>query len=364
LWREPNDKALRGWTDGPLSLDEIRHRMQAGDEYKIVQAAAKVRDNAGFRKRILLFGAYGNGNLGDMIQADSLRRSIMRSFPDVGVWATTMMASPYPYPEDFKLPVGFIKYPPGVALFDALLIGGGGLLAHPHDPLANESWVGSLNLPVLLFGIGSTDFFAPQAKSLIQKAVHASGRDLESLTSLLKFRNTVEFAIDPVLGDKELRVAPQAGGKGTGWILRGPKTAFHDAIKHLVEDDDDVIGFEPKVDGVLKEDFPSLRFVTDNAEFFSIIARKQRLVSMRYHGVILGLKAGIPSYAYNVPKAAALLGMLGLPACASNKGATLLPLPDVDMRRTTEILSWFEDLYEHNLKSALRSALDLQPTEA
>ena len=356
LDREPARDALNMWTRGPLSLEAIRERIQGTEEFAALDAASKVRAVTGCGRKLLVFGAYGNGNLGDMIQADSLRSAIGRALPDVGVWATSVMARAYPFPRDRVLPACFVRTRAAMSTFDALLVGGGGLLAHPHDPLGNAEWVRSLTLPVVILGVGASDFFVPQAEALIRKAAFLSARDRESMVSLLKLRPDVAFGIDPVLGDRGLVARAAGAGRRICWIVRGPLSPVHDAIAARMSDEDVVVGLEPDMDRILLERFPDMVLLTDVGALFAILANCARVISMRYHGVILGLKAGVPSYALDVAKGGALLRMLGLPHCAGSDPCALAAAPGIDMDRTAATIDWLGELHELALGSALRSA--------
>jgi hypothetical protein len=312
-----------------------------------------------FRKKIILFGAYGNGNLGDMVQAQSLRSSILDIFPDVGVWATSVMGEDFPYPDDFKLPRQFITGAEGTSLFDVLLIGGGGLLSHPHDPLGEDSWVASLKCSTFIYGVGSSDAFAPKALDLIRRASFVSGRDSESFENLGRYCTDVRFVPDPVLCDGRDRVDQppiRSDDAPVCWILRGPKSAIHDEILSCIKDQDIIIGFEPAIDKDIAEVFPKIQWVESIESFKAIVEPCNRVISMRYHGVIFGLKLGLPSFNIGALKSSSLLKMFGTPECSGNNPRTLLETPAPNMKRTLEIIKWLEEYNKTNMRNALKGA--------
>jgi hypothetical protein len=66
--------------------------------------AAYFNGDADDRTRVLLFGAYGSGNLGDAIQAISLLRAIQSIRQDVEVWACSQLPCQFPFPFEYVLP--------------------------------------------------------------------------------------------------------------------------------------------------------------------------------------------------------------------------------------------------------------------
>ena len=154
------------------------------------------------RPRVLLFGAYGNGNLGDAIQASSLAHAIRILRPDIEVWACSFLPAPYPFAHELTLQHDGILNPAIVNSFNLLLIGGGGLLSHPHDPLTDPEWQKMLEVPVALIGVGAAEPVASKAEILIRKAVYISGRDDHSIATLRNFDREPAFVPDPVLCDE------------------------------------------------------------------------------------------------------------------------------------------------------------------
>ena len=249
------------------------------------------------RSRILLFGAYGNGNLGDAIQASSLARAIGTIRPDIEVWACSALPAPYPFAHERTLPAEAIINSAIVNSFDLLIIGGGGLLAHPHDPLRNPEWQAMLELPLAIVGVGAAEPVASGHENLIRKAVYLSGRDSPSIISLSKYGKDALMLPDPVLCDqtyfsqlKKDSIALPAVAKRKLWILKYLNTDdFRNLCHQIVEAGDTVCFLEPRLD------FPILQYVPNAIPIYfvddliSIIDQADIVLSMRYHGCILAM---------------------------------------------------------------------------
>src|SRR5262249_40464507 len=148
------------------------------------------------RPRVLLFGAYGNGNIGDAIQASSLARAINLLRPEIEVWACSALPAPYPFAHQFTLQPDAILTPAIVNSFDLLILGGGGLFSRPHDPLTDPKWQSMLRVPVALIGVGAAEPVASKAENLIRKAVYFSCRDDHSIATLRAFGREPAFVPD------------------------------------------------------------------------------------------------------------------------------------------------------------------------
>src|SRR5947207_2201339 len=100
LHRDPDQSGFERF----LTRDDIQNflpEILASQEFrKLARTPAYVaaeRLAPSNRTRVLLFGAYGNGNLGDAVQASSLARAISLIRPDIDVWACSAMPAPYPF---------------------------------------------------------------------------------------------------------------------------------------------------------------------------------------------------------------------------------------------------------------------------
>jgi hypothetical protein len=256
------------------------------------------------RPRVLLFGAYGNGNLGDKIQVQSLLRAIRQIRPDVEVWACSVLHAAYPFPFHRTLPADAFNNPRILDGFDMLMIGGGGLLAHPHDPLTNAEWQKAVEVPVALIGVGATPDVAAHSEILIKKAAYVSVRDDHSMSSMQRFIGNASFVPDPVLCDAHYRpltkISPPQKRSASRklWIL---KYAARDQFAHcqrLIDPENDEICFlEPALDFPLLAQFPRAQPIYEAAELTRMIDKADLVISMRYHGCILAMLRNRPTIA-------------------------------------------------------------------
>jgi hypothetical protein len=249
--------------------------------------------------RVLLFGAYGNGNLGDAIQAASLGRAINAVRPEIEVWACSALTAPYPFAHERVLPSDAILDPAVLNSFDLLIIGGGGLLSHPHDPLTDPNWAAVLQVPFALLGVGASEPVAGKNTLLIRKAAYVSGRDAPSVTTLRKYRMDVDFVPDPVLCDISFlkrqatpsRFLPSRERRL--WILKPiAAPAFLNLCKQISHSDDVVCFIEPHLDFPLIEILPNAKPIYFLEELISLIDEADQVLSMRYHGCILSMLRG------------------------------------------------------------------------
>ena len=287
---------------------EFRAALLGSSEY----AARGIQEQA--VNRLLLFGAYGNGNFGDDIQAWSLRNHILRLTGCFEPWATTTFQQDFPFPADRIAPHSTIHSVAELEKFDAVLIGGGGLLACPHWPLNDHQWMSTLTRPIALLALGATSAVADNAVELIRKAVFVSARDKESHQALSRHTSGVVDMPDPVLVDSSLPIPQSVDQKWkTCWILRGPPGSLHDEVRERIEPSDIVVCVEPLIDKELEAVFANVYFTRDLKELLGFIAASERVVSMRFHGAILGLRCGKPTYGLEVRKTRLLLEELGVP---------------------------------------------------
>jgi polysaccharide pyruvyl transferase WcaK-like protein len=270
------------------------------------------------RPRVLLFGAYGNGNLGDAIQASSLSRAINFLRPEIEVWACSALPAPYPFPHQLTLQPDAILAPAIVNSFDLLVVGGGGLLSHPHDPLTDPKWQTMLQVPVALMGVGAAEPVASKAEILIRKAVYVSGRDRHSIATLRKFAREPAFVPDPVLCDasylnqqEEHSTLPKSSDRKL-WVLKYVDTEDLSSLskKHSLTNDK-ICFVEPHMDFQLITLFPNAQPIYSAEEFITLIDNADIVLSMRYHGCILAMLRGKPVYGLREPKCFDLLNRYG-----------------------------------------------------
>lgn len=314
LLRSADAAGISLYARAELGYDALSERLSSSKEYRDKIAPLVERIEATNRPRVLIFGAYGNGNLGDDIQAASVEALIKRASSGASIWSTSLFTHDYPMSEGRKLPHGTIYSNMILDLFDFLVIGGGGLLAHPHDPLGDEGWCNRLNIPVAIIGVGAEGSFVAKASSLLKKASFVGARDVASISAILPFTPHVSFVPDPVLLAQQLPTSNAGATKEYRrcWILRDPIDDHMEKVRRLISDEDIVIGVEPGSDEKLLEFFPEMKLIRSIDEFWTSALSAESIISMRYHGVILGLIAGIDTYSYRIGKGAALLRLLGL----------------------------------------------------
>lgn len=264
-------------------------------------------------RRILIFGAYGNGNLGDMYQALAVREHVKAAWGvhDEDVFACSLLAlSSYPFPESQKLPPQAIYDYDLLNGFDCLVIGGGGLLAHPHEPLFSEVWVNNVEAPIIIFAVGATSDQIARHQPLLQRAVYVSARDDAAMSALRPVREDVVYAPDPILATSNIAGLTTFDKPAAGverhpcvlWILKYPANEDDRELLRLIQSiiktdatqKHVIAGIEPLLDSVLNEYFDDRDIVlTNNLLDLSCHFEEAKLVfSMRYHGAIFGLLFG------------------------------------------------------------------------
>lgn len=266
------------------------------------------------KRKILLFGAYGNGNIGDAIQAASVRDHIYAVNPNLEVWACSELPGLFPYNYARVLPARYLKRHEILNEFAAIVIGGGGLLAHPHSPLFDMAWQQNLAVPTILLSLGAEDKVSSKSNLLISSSVYVSGRDSNSFEALKIYNKDVKQTADPVLCDPTYATEKPASNKvGKLFIL---KKAGHEdllAARKLFNPDIDRACFiEPALDWPVWKVFPEARSLTDVDELVSLIDRSELVVSTRYHGCILAVCRRTAFIAIKEQKSKELCRMLGV----------------------------------------------------
>ncbi|WP_417708331.1 polysaccharide pyruvyl transferase family protein [Roseibium aggregatum] len=257
-------------------------------------------------KRVLIFGAYANGNLGDAEQAASVVRHLRAYSPDLEiVTASHSVANRLYYPDDAKVARNLrdIRDPEFVNSFDVLLVGGGGLLAAKHKPLENDEWLASINIPIVVFGVGANQEISELCSGLLKKAAIVTVRDQFSLDAVKPIRADVFIMRDPILMDRNLdrpftdRPNPKRLGVIPRKLNRGSVERYYKSVGAQMLKRDAVITFFPDTDknsGAL-DCFEGARVVptTEMCSFHDAVLDMSVILSDRYHGCILGLKSGV-----------------------------------------------------------------------
>lgn len=315
LWREPDPAGKHAWLGKAVSRETLSAALMGSAEHRTHVAPILERIRADTSPKVLLFGAYGNGNLGDDIQADALAELVMAAVPKARLYATSCFDGEYPFESGEKLRRGAIYSHVLLSEFDLLIIGGGGLLAHPHEPLADGLWANDLTVRTVFFGVGVHGSFVAEAALAIRKAALLGCRDASSLEWASAHTPEIALTLDPVLLSRTL--APHAPTEESVrqyhrcWIVRDPIDDIVESIRDCAGANDVIVGLEPAIDSVLRQTFPDICFVSSLNDAWKVICASEVVISMRYHGVILSMLAGVSTYALRIPKADRLLELLG-----------------------------------------------------
>jgi exopolysaccharide biosynthesis predicted pyruvyltransferase EpsI len=260
--------------------------------------------------RILVFGAYGNGNMGDAYQALAIRSHLKKyfNFNDTDIFACSVLeSSDYPFPEMQKLPSSSFYNFDLINSFDFLVIGGGGLLAHIHDPLTDENWYKQVSTPIILLGVGASKKIVLQHSSLLEHAIFVSGRDQSSCQAISEIRSDVVLVPDPIISLSEFDILAEFDTPHNLsiprfdmlWILKYPAdendfkilSAINEMIGENAQHSYSLICIEPQMDCVLDDLFPNenVIYTYSFSELISYINCSSAVFSMRFHGAIFGL---------------------------------------------------------------------------
>jgi hypothetical protein len=350
----------------------------AGGKKKSRRAAKAVR--------VLLYGAFGNGNLGDAYQALAMRHIVMRAtgLPAEAIFATSLLGDEFPYPVAQRLPSQSILDADLVNGFDVLLIGGGGLLAHPHEPLLDNVWVGTIHTPIILYGVGTADDLVGTHPEILKKAWFVSGRDQNSLFALQRVRTDSILVLDPIASmDEVLPLAvtdnPETSSgvregcpvvsAPTVWVLKHPISlededlmqTFAAYLSTAPSGENHLVAIEPALDKVLERWFPGqIEYITSATRLAQCMKDAERVVSMRYHGAIFAGLTGKPSYGCSQEKIRALYAEAGLAgAYFTDPAALLLSLNSAQKTLPGVVQAGIGRQYFDNAVRQMRLALDV-----
>ncbi len=320
---------------------------------------------------VLLFGAYGNGNLGDAAQAEAVAWLLARVLPaPLNLAACSWeRRAPFAFPAGVTLAAdALLRRPalPGVAGPDRggltgggpdggglVVIGGGGLLGAPHFPLHAERWAewfAGQGVPWALLGVGGS------AEAMIEPAWRAAYRRLLGGAAFVGVRDAATLAAarainpracwfpDPVLARAVLEPgAPRADA--ASWqarpvdaviIPRHPNNAADAAANRSALACRDrllaagrrvvVAGLERVLDAgsFAGED---VIYVDDWTVLMGLCREARVVVSLRLHGVVAAIAAGCVAHGLVQPKTGDLMATLGVADWFAADGWAL-PDPD------------------------------------
>ena len=289
--------------------------------------------------RVLLFGAYGNGNLGDAVQAEAMAWLLRQMLPAA---PPSFAATSWERKAPFRLPGGAVLAADTLLRPDRLTtghegaarlvaIGGGGLLGAPHFPLHEAAWAqwfAGRGIPYAFLGVGGAAAAlqepecAEAYRTLLAGAVFVSGRDEATLQALRLVRPDAAWFPDPVLAWALGHLEPPAAARPIDLLLipRFPNSpadaactramlarrAAATAGERIV-----VAALEPHLDAqALRGE--AVEYVADWAALMALCRQARRMVTLRLHGAVAGLAAGCVVQGLVQPKIGALMQDLGV----------------------------------------------------
>ena len=311
-------------------------------------------------QRVLLFGAYGNGNLGDSAQAGALAFLLRRLLPG----PLNLAASSWERREPFAFADGVrlagdallradLLPPPGLPS-GLVAIGGGGLLGAPHFPLYAERWAdwfAARGLRWAFIGVGGSaeamiePDWARAYRTLLAGAAFVGVRDAATLTAAQAINPQATWFPDPVLARVLLSGAlPPADP--AAWRARrldvlivprapnGPADAAANRAALAWRRQLEAAGcrvavatMEPALDAAVMAGEAAIP-VDDWSVLVRLCGDARLVLSLRLHGVIAGIAAGCVVHGLVQPKIGDLMHALGVPGWFS-EGIFPDPAPDL-----------------------------------
>lgn len=269
---------------------------------------------------VLIFGAYANGNLGDLIQAKSVQTHLQVISPTIVVYSAARENFAvenyyYAYNENLKLNTSQLLDPNVVNTFSALIVGGGGLLASPHVPLAWSNWTSQIKVPVIVLGVGvSCSLIRSPAYEWLSYATLLSARDSVGVACLRERFNRYDAAWipDPVLADDVNYPFPAVPTAGISpkqrpricWVISALQKendfeVMNWIARRLVSSHDLLLNIFPKHSEVRDIPWPApMRDVLNAEGAWETLRGCECIMSDRLHGCILGVRAGVRTFGF------------------------------------------------------------------
>ncbi|WP_144954531.1 polysaccharide pyruvyl transferase family protein [Pseudomonas oryzihabitans] len=317
-------KSLLSNVEDFLAADEFFERLYRQRLVdRIDNQVASLGDKVPLRKGVLLFGAYGNGNLGDSDQAQFLANYVSTlGFDFDQIYSVSWQTvGDYSF-KGKKLPREAICDLDFLASFQLILIGGGGLFGVEHFPLADIRWINALiatKTPYALMSVGASiehtgdESFNFAYDALLRGSCIATARDEESVLALGKYKCGVTKLCDPVIYDCIQNSSVQVNRKERlDIVLRYPLDESHqefiDGISRLYsvanKERFRIIFLEPHhpLESFVIGEFPGCIICTTTEDLYSHVLDSAALISMRFHGCAAAIKAGVPIIGYGSKK--------------------------------------------------------------
>jgi polysaccharide pyruvyl transferase WcaK-like protein len=371
LGRLPDMDGIRAHLAMESSPEAMIAAMLRAEEYERVSAAVaamRVRlEQCNGRRPVLLFGAFGNGNLGDRMMAQTVAEKLEQR-DDILCFAYSELASAdYPFPAGRRLSSSDMPLNLRVmALFDAMVIGGGGLLSYTHEPLWDSVWPHTLSIPygILSCGVGSP--LDDRLINLVRTARTVSARDEKGRTELAHWHENALLCPDPLLAFHPMAHKRPPPGQGRLFILRAPLAKWHLQLRNCLRPSDAVAIFEAHVDHAITSTFENVAAINDSRQFIEFAKNFELVVTERFHGAIFALLARVPVHGIlrstHSDKMEALFSCLGLDDRLSNHESIEQDFAAYDLTsaltRIEEIRSNADSVYDAFLSSLLDERRD------
>lgn len=262
-------------------------------------------------RTVLLIGAYANGNLGDMYQAEAIAGALLDIDPNLEVSSVSVEDRQVPYPSrnHRALPPNMVWDFGQLNSFDLILVGGGGLIAVPHRPFNDEDWVARIKTRMCALSLGVSADAARASRAFIERCELFSVRDEFSAEHVALMRDDAAIVSDPILLGSQIDdvgMPPPTGERQNLALIAGrvyPETvAFYQKLEDelMTSPADTVVAVNPYTDRASGLDEVVRRHRVNYSTSVTLLARQlmQRkfVVSERYHGCIFALRWGLPVY--------------------------------------------------------------------
>jgi polysaccharide pyruvyl transferase WcaK-like protein len=301
LGRFPDEEGFKGHFASSCPTEDLPDRIMRSDECRHVDSAVNAMKQRlepfARHKRVLIFGAFGNGNLGDRIMARTVADYLEATSGSICFAYSQLQSASYSFASDRQLKTCDMPLNPRVmALFDVMVIGGGGLLSYTHEPLWDPAWPYTVPIPYGLLGCGVKVPLDERVDNLVRRAAVASARDAPGFAELANRRVDALLCPDPVLSLSPRADARQLPSKACLYVLRAPFCDWHRELKGRIGARDAVAIFEAHMDHEITSWFDDVHSINSREEFSRLASDFEVIVSERYHGAILALLAGVPVF--------------------------------------------------------------------
>ena len=289
------------------------------------------------KKKILIVGFYGAPNLGDEL----MLQTILQYFPDFKNIELTIMLADNPNYDIDKYPaVNIIHYPKTkydfnylAKYFDVLIFGGGAIIDDKNflNDLSYQVDLGTILIKlsekfitwgkdIYCVGLSSVSTFSnsdytERLSKIIDNSKYFSVRDSYSQETLKKYCKTKKAVIlsqDIVFANKKIKSVKEKFNKvfniGIVWIPYAENVKIlEDIIEkysekykiHLIPfygyKDFDISEYKKMLDRMKVNDVIIEHLATNMEELIEIYNKCDFLISMRYHGVLVGKALQIPT---------------------------------------------------------------------